>query len=113
MMYDLFHRLESPRKRVIATRQIEILKHLLRHDRMDLSDLSKRVAAAYGQLQNSQKAFYRDLNSIISLGAITAARLDDGKWRIEVNLDWPSQITETDFMERVKALPTGKMHKFL
>jgi hypothetical protein len=113
MMYDLFHRLESPRKRVIAERQIEILKLLLRHDRLDLTDLSKRVAGAYGKLQNGQKAFYRDLNAVISLGAITAARSEAGKWRLDLNLDWPSQITETSFMERVKALPMGRMHKFL
>lgn len=113
MMYGLFHRLQSPRKRVIATRQIEVLKLLLRNDRMGLSDLSRELNATYENLQNPQKAFYRDLNALISLGAVTAARLDKNKWRLELNLDWPSQITETDFMERVQALPMGRMHKFL
>jgi 4-hydroxyphenylpyruvate dioxygenase-like putative hemolysin len=80
---------------------------------MELSDLSKHVRAPYEKLQNAQKAFYRDLNGIISLGAITAARSAGGKWRLELNLEWPSQTTESDFMERVKTLPIGKMHKFL
>lgn len=113
MMYDLFHRLESPRKRVIAERQIEILKLLLLDDRMDLPDLNKRVAVAYHKLQNGQKAFYKDLNALLRLRAITAERLETGKWRLAINLDWPSQITESDFMKKVTELPTGKTHRFL
>ena len=112
MMYDLFHRLQSPRKRVIAERQIEILKLLLEHRQIDLSDLAKLARPIYSKLKNGNKASGRDLNALIALGAIHASR--KGKsWRFVINLDWPEQITESDFMERVKQMPKGKMHSFL
>ncbi len=112
MMYDLFHRLESPRKRVIAERQIEILKLLLARQELDLSELLKQSRRTYSKLKSGNKALERDINALISLGAIHASR-SDKSWRFVVNLDWPEQITETDFMESVKQMPTGKMHSFL
>jgi Fic family protein len=113
VMYDLFHRLKSPRRRVIAERQIAVLKILLDASVMDLGDLVKRTTATYGTLQNANKARIRDINELISLGAITAEKTDKGGWNISVNLDWPQQITESDFMERVNKLPKSKMHSFL
>jgi Fic family protein len=113
VMYDLFHRLKSPRRRVIAERQIAVLKILLDASVMDLGDLVKRTTATYGTLQNANKARIRDINELISLGAITAEKTDKGRWNISVNLDWPQQITESDFMERVNTLPKSKMHSFL
>jgi Fic family protein len=112
MMYDLFHRLESPRKRVIAERQIEMLKLLLQYETLDLDDLVKRTKGTYSKLKNGKKAFRRDVNALMVLGAIHGAR--NGKsWRFVINLDWPERITETAFMEQVKQMPKGKMHSFL
>jgi Fic family protein len=112
MMYDLFHHLASPRKRVIAERQIEILKLLLTHQQIDLNELVKQTRRTYSKLKNSNKALFRDINALINLGAIHAAR-GDKSWSFVINLDWPEQVTETDFMERVKQMPKGKMHTFL
>jgi Fic family protein len=113
VMYDLFHRLESPRKRVIAERQIEILKILLDRDQIVLSELVKQTSSMYARLQNPQKALFRDINSLIGLNAITPSQMESGRWTFTINLDWPEQITATDFMESVKMLPKGKMHSFL
>jgi Fic family protein len=112
MMYDLFHHLQSPRKRVIAERQIEILKLLLTQQQIDLNELVKQSRRTYSRLKNSNKALFRDINALMSLGAIHASR-GDKSWSFAVNLDWPEQITETDFMERVRQMPKGKMHTFL
>jgi Fic family protein len=112
MMYDLFHHLESPRKRVIAERQIEMLKLLLLRQELELNELLKQTRRTYSRLKNGNKAVIRDINSLISLGAIRASQRDKS-WRFAVNLDWPQQITETDFMDRVKQMPKGKMHSFL
>jgi len=111
-MYDLFHRLASPRKRVIAERQIEILKVLLQMERIELNDLVRRTSSTYSTLKNGQKALARDINALVSLSAVHASRLGKS-WLLKINLDWPEQITESDFMERVKQLPKGKMHSFL
>ena len=112
MMYDLFHRLESPRKRVIAERQIEMLKLLLTHQQLDLNELLKQTRRTYSKLKSGNKALERDINALISLGTIHASR-GNKSWRFVINLDWPEQITETDFMERVMQMPKGKMHSFL
>jgi Fic family protein len=112
MMYDLFHHLESPRKRVIAERQIEMLKLLLAHQQIDSNELIKQTRRTYSKLKNGNKALVRDINALISLGAVHASR-SDKSWSFVINLDWPEQITETDFMERVRQMPKGKMHTFL
>lgn len=113
VMYDLFNRLESPKKRVIALRQMAILKILLNTHEIALSDLIKRTIATYGDLQNANKARVRDINALIAIGAINATKTGAGSWNIGINLDWPEQITESDFMERVNKLPKSKMHSFL
>jgi hypothetical protein len=32
---------------------------------------------------------------------------------LSINLDWPTQITETEFFKRVKEMPKGKVYGFL
>src|SRR3972149_10213283 len=50
LMYDLFGRLRTPKKRVIAKRQLEILKLLLSEESMTLSDVITHTDAAYAPL---------------------------------------------------------------
>ncbi len=58
-MYNLFIRLQSIRKRIIAERQVEILKILLDSPHI-LENLHKKVHHLYKNLSNPNKAFIRD-----------------------------------------------------
>jgi hypothetical protein len=65
-------------------------------------------------LKNPHKALIRDLNYLIQLQAIQAKRLpEDGGFLLSVRLEWPTQITETEFFRRVKEMPKGKVYGFL
>jgi hypothetical protein len=112
-MYDLFNRLKSDKKRVLAQRQIEILKLLLDNDSMDFSQLSDDILRHYLPLKNFNKAIFRDLAQLFSLGAIEwEERKIDGKdsRRIKLRLQWPTEITETAFFEKVKKFPKAKTY---
>ncbi len=113
VMYDLFTRLESKKKRVIAERQIEILKLLLREDSVTVQQLVQIIRHRYSPLQNPIKALTRDLAQLIHLKAISV-RQDDKETRwIDLRLEWPTEITETDFFERVKSFPKAKTSSLL
>lgn len=113
LMFDLFHRLRTPRKRVIAERQIEILKLLLEVEWMDLDKIIQRTANSYNSLKSPRKAVIRDLNELIRLKAVKFEKLEDNHYRLGVRLEWPTEITETAFFEQLKALPKAKTHSFL
>jgi Fic family protein len=104
MMFDLFTKLETPKKRVIAERQLTLLKLLLEHEKLTVIGLVGMTATSYSSLQTPIKAFFRDLNSLIGLGAV----LNDSPGSIKINLDWPREITESVFFERLKKLPKAK-----
>jgi hypothetical protein len=112
-MYDLFSRLESKKKRVIAERQIEILKLLLREDSITLEQLVKTNIHRYSSLKNPEKALVRDLAQLIHLNAISVRRDDKKFLWIDLRLEWPTEITETDFFERVKSFPKAKTSSLL
>lgn len=110
---DLFGRLQSPRKRVMSARHVQVLNLLLNEQSLMLAELIKRTAHLY-TVKNPGKALTRDLNYLIRLGAMSFKRLQDPPgFLLSVNLEWPTQITETEFFRRVKAMPKGKGHGFL
>ena len=109
VMYDLFNHLKSPKRRVIATRQIAVLKILLEKEEIELQELVGRTVSTYSDLQNANKARIRDINELIALGAIHARRVGQNGWIIAINLNWPQEITEGDFMERINNLPKSKI----
>jgi len=111
-MYDLFNRLESPRKRVIANRQIAILTQLLEGD-MSLAGLIHATRDQYANLKNPQKALFRDINGLVQLQAISVQRIEEGGYRFSVRLEWPTEITETEFYRRIKEMPKAKTYGFL
>jgi Fic family protein len=113
LMFDLFNRLKTPKRRVIAKRQIEILKLLLDVDWMLLDDLVERTAGLYRDLRSPRKAVLRDLNDLIALRAIKYDKTSGDRYRLAVRLEWPTEITETTFFERLRALPKAKTHTFL
>ena len=59
-------------------------------------------------LKNPIKGLSRDLVGLLELGAIIVEGSPDGDQEFHVNLDWPREVTETDFMERVRQLPKAK-----
>jgi Fic family protein len=121
-MYSLFNRLETKRKRVIGERQVEILKALLDVEAIALDKLHVRVGRYYVPIKDPESAFYRDLDQLKSLRAI-AIHQDlsnsdpEAHWTadftVSINLDWPQEIDEGEFLRRMKAMPKGKTFKFL
>ena len=113
VMHDLFGRLETKRKRVIAKRQLVILNLLLENDQMKGLELFNRTAAHYSTLSNPIKAFIRDISGLIELKAIAIYEDDKSINFFVINLEWPTEITETKFFELIKSLPKARTYKFL
>jgi Fic family protein len=112
-MNDLFGRLRSPRKRVMSGRHVQILSLLLDEEELALSKLIDRLRFLY-TLKNPIKALSRDLNYLIALEAISFERVEGTREPVfRINLEWPTQITETEFFRRVKHFPKGKTYGFL
>lgn len=112
MMYDLFNRLKNKRKRVIVERQLEILNTLLDSDTLGLEHLWKNVKSSYVSLNKQDEAFFRDLAGLVSLDAIKD-RLDaKGNYYFSINLEWPTEITESKFFEIFENLPKAKTYSF-
>jgi len=107
-MFDLFGRLKSPRKRVLAKRQIGIMKSLLESESLTSIVLSDTLWANYSSLKNPGKAFVRDAQMLRELGAVLITRNEADILIMTLNLEWPTQITETEFFERVKSMLKSK-----
>ena len=112
MAYKFFNRLSSRRRRVLGERQIKILKILLDSGPLRWSDIRVRSAIEYAGLKNPTEAAARDVINLMELGALTLRQEKDHS-ALEVHLDWPSEITETEFFDRVENLPRGKTTSFL
>lgn len=112
LMYDLFNRLKTPRKRVIAQRQIAILSLLLDRD-FELNRLIRDTAPLYQSLKNPTKAVIRDLNDLFGLETIRLEKLPSGELHVGAKLDWPAKMTESAFFQKLKELPRAKTNVFL
>ncbi len=113
-MYSLFNRLETKRKRVIGERQIEILKILLEEEHLRPLELDRRTNSLYLRIKNGAGAFMRDLAQLEAIGAIyRPLSLNQAADAVCVNLDWPQEIDEGEFLRRMKAMPKSKTSKFL
>jgi Fic family protein len=112
-MYSLFNRLETKRKRVIGERQVEILKILLGTDEIEIDDLEKRVRFSYKSIKSGDAAFMRDLVQLAALHAVRLVFASETDERVSINLDWPQEIDEGEFLRRMKTMPKGKTFKFL
>ena len=109
---ELFGRLKSARKMVLAKRQLEVIDHLLEVESMELDKLMKTMGGTYGRLKNPIHALVRDLVGLKYLGAIKIDKKDDNKMYASVRLQWPTEITETEFFRKIKELPKAKTHSF-
>jgi len=112
-MIELFGRLQSERKAVIAKRHIAILNMLLERGEMVLPDAMRLLEPIYQPLKAGAKAKFRDMVHLLDLDAIRLRRSEGNPATVYVNLDWPTQITETGFLEKVKKMPKAKSYSFL
>jgi Fic family protein len=93
------------------------MKLLLEGD-LTTTEIFRKRSEDYEKLSSPNVAFFRDMNALIRLRAITASlaasQVPEKKtWLCKANLDWPEQITETDFMRLVSEMPKAKTHTFL
>ena len=108
MMYDLFQRMQNKRTRVIRERQMKILEELLEGEKT-LSAIFSALDRSYDSLLNPSSALVRDINSLIHIQAIKARRIEEGGgYMLAVRLEWPTEITETEFFKRVSEMPKAK-----
>lgn len=108
VMHDLFGRLKSPKKRVIAKRQLRILELLLEEGVLNGDQLAEKTWPLYQGLKSPGKALRRDMINLHELGAVRASKSDVGGFRMKANLEWPTQISHTEFFRRLKTLPKSK-----
>jgi Fic family protein len=113
LMYDLFNRLESTRKRVIKDRQIGLLKILLDVEKIDWYQFVEKAKVHYKKTANFSKTLMRDIGSLVQLRAIEIKKVGEKKWDVSIRPQWPQEITESDFFEKIKKMPKGKTYPFL
>ena len=101
---SLFGQLRSPRRRVLAERQLKILDLLMDSGSMSLEGLRDRALAHYQGLKFPARALVRDLIGLLDLSAIT---YDSDAKRLAVNLDWPQQLSESELLERYEKMPSA------
>lgn len=113
---ELFGRLERTRRRVIVTRQLELLSHLhAKKEPVEWRSLVSDAKQLYAKRKDQPAAMARDIGKLSALGAVRIEWDQAGQKQplISVDLDWPSEITETEFFERIKKLPKSKDYSFL
>ena len=99
---SLFGKLRSPRRRVLAQRQLEILEILLDTGPTEPRDLVNRGRALYLGLKHPDRAMVRDLFRLLELSAVV---VDGG--RIAANLDWPQLFAESELLDRYESMPSA------
>jgi len=107
LMFHLFGLLKTPKKRVIAERQLEILKVLLKEEKMEMDSLFNIVSSKYN-LKKPVRAFIRDINGLLQLKAIRCEKTAGEQLVFFLRLEWPTEITETEFFRRLEQLPKAK-----
>ena len=113
---ELFATLASTRRKVIVTRQLELLSHLLKKKApVEWGRLVADAQQLYAKRKDQPAAIARDISKLRAMGAVKLEWNQAGReWPlISVNLDWPGTITETEFFEKIKKLPKSKDYSFL
>lgn len=101
---SLFGQLRSPRRRVLAERQLRILEMMIDGRPIEL----EAGFHIYEGLKYPQRAMLRDLVGLVELGAIaTIGPHEEEDVQLVVNLDWPQQFSETELLERIENMTTA------
>ena len=104
VMHQMFGRLRTTRKRVMAKRQLKILSLLLERDSVEHWELYTLLHSSYETLRTPKKAWARDLVYLIQLNALRVEEKDRGIYW-SARLEWATEITETEFFEEMNRLP--------
>ena len=100
--HSLFGRLRSPRRRVLAERQLQMMDILLDSGPLDLPDLLVQVREHYRGLKFPIRAMARDLRGLLSLHAINR-----DETIFAANLDWPQQFSESELLDLYENMPAA------
>ena len=99
---SLFGKLHSPRRRVLAERQLRLLEHLLDWTTLGFAVSLRLASSEYQNLKHPIRAWARDVIKLEDIGAI---RIDE--YNISLNLDWPQELSESELLERYEKLPSA------
>ena len=99
---SLFGQLRSPRRRVLADRQLQILDSLLDSGPVELRDLIDNTQGNYRELKYGLRAHIRDVIGLIQLEAI---EFNGGL--IQANLEWPEQFSQSELLDRYEDMPSA------
>ena len=99
---SLFGKLRSPRRRVLAERQLQVLERLLDVTSVSLHDFLTQILEPYRNLKHPQRAQVRDLIALLELGAADFQGDD-----IRANLEWPQQVSESELLEQYEKMPSA------
>lgn len=99
---SLFGQLRSPRRRVLAERQLQILDILMGSDSTEVDSLLTNAYPYYRHLKYPERAVVRDIMGLWELEAIF---IQDNQ--ITFNLDWPQQFSESELLNRYENMPTA------
>ena len=100
--HSLFGRLRSPRRRVLAERQLRIVDTLLDAGPLELPELLVQVREHYTSLKFPVRAMSRDLGGLLSLRAIEL-----NGTMVAANLDWPQQFSESELLDLYENMPAA------
>ncbi len=95
---SLFGQLRNSRRRALGERQLHIIDVLVESNIVEILDLVDDIWRHYENLKHPERAINRDLNELLQIAAINID--DDGD--LVVNLDWPQQFSESDFLKDYK-----------
>ena len=96
LMFDLFNRLKSAKKRVIAERQIKILTLLLERD-MTIDELIDATIGVYKELKNPVRALIRDISGLKQLQAIQFLREGEDDSKFQCGWSGPQRLPKRSF----------------
>ena len=99
---SLFGQLLSPRRRALAVRQLQILEILLDAGSMSFGSLVPQLDIHYQGLRYPVRAQVRDIAELVVLNAVALAES-----RLEVNLEWPQQFSQSELLERYENMPSA------
>ena len=99
---SLFGQLRSPRRRVLAERQLKMLDTLLDSGPVGLRDFIVATQANYRNLKYGLRAQIRDVVGLIELEAVEF----DGNL-IQVKMEWPEQFSQSQPLELYENMPSA------
>lgn len=104
MMHRVYNKHRRKKKRFLNDRQLLILELLLENPERVIGPQDgffwRLVRPAYSNLKNRGRAMARDTAGLVALGALGFSSMG-----LSLNLDWPQDMTESDFGKTILERP--------